>query len=187
MVDALFVAPRSNTSARRLREITLMSNDDEFEQFFLAQYEAVLHVLVLTTGDRERAIDATQEAFIKAYARWSKIRHYESPAAWVRRVAINASRDSFRSDRRRRKREQALPIEVQNLTADGYSSDTVATDLLRDLPTRQREVATLFYVDDRTVAEIARILRLNEGTVKYHLSHARDGLRRLLDGDGIES
>ncbi len=164
-----------------------MSNDDEFEQFFLAQYEAVLQVLVLTTGDRERATDATQEAFIKAYARWSKIRHYESPAAWVRRVAINASHDSFRSDRRRQKREEAVPLDGETSTIDRYASDTMATDLLRHLPTRQREVATLFYVDDRTVAEIATILRLNEGTVKYHLSHARDGLRKLLDEDSERS
>ena len=164
-----------------------MSNDDEFEQFFLAQYEAVLQVLVLTTGDRERATDATQEAFIKAYARWSKIRHYESPAAWVRRVAINASHDSFRSDRRRQKREEAVPLDGETSAIDRYSSGTMATDLLRDLPTRQREVATLFYVDDRTVAEIAVILRLNEGTVKYHLSHARDGLRKLLDEASSES
>ncbi|TFH20383.1 MAG: sigma-70 family RNA polymerase sigma factor [Acidimicrobiales bacterium] len=164
-----------------------MSSDDEFEQFFLSQYEAVLQVLVLTTGDRERATDATQEAFIKAYARWSKIKHYESPAAWVRRVAINASHDSFRSDRRRRKREEALPVDVEISGIDRYSSNTSTTDLLRNLPTRQREVATLFYVDDRTVAEIATILRLNEGTVKYHLSHARDGLRKLLDEGGDAS
>ncbi len=164
-----------------------MSSDDEFEQFFLAQYEAVLQVLVLTTGDRERATDATQEAFIKAYARWSKIRHYESPAAWVRRVAINASHDSFRSDRRRRKREEAVPVDVEIDVTDRHSSDTLATDLLHDLPTRQREVATLFYVDDRSVAEIAKILHLNEGTVKYHLSHAREGLRKLLDQDSVES
>ncbi len=185
VVDASFVVQTSHVPYRWLGEVGLMSNDDEFEQFFLAQYDAVLQLLVLTTGDRERATDATQEAFIKAYARWSKIKHYESPAAWVRRVAINASHDSFRSDRRRRKREEAVPVDVE--ASDRYSSDTRATELLRELPTRQREVATLFYVDDRTVAEIASILRLNEGTVKYHLSHARDGLRRLLDEGGGDS
>ncbi len=51
------------------------------------------------------------------------------------------------------------------------------------LPTRQREVATLFYVDDCSVAEIAAILDLTDGTVKYHLSHARDSLRKLLADD----
>lgn len=137
MVDSVIVAQRSNVPSRWLGEVTLMSHDDEFERFFLAQYEAVLQVLILTTGDRERATDATQEAFIKAYARWSKIRQYESPAAWVRRVAINASHDSFRSDRRRRQREEAAPLDGETATIDPYSSDTIATDLLRDLPTRR--------------------------------------------------
>jgi RNA polymerase sigma-70 factor (ECF subfamily) len=183
MVVALYVSERSNAPLRWLDRAALMSSNDEFEQFFLAHYEAVLSILVLTTGDRERATDATQEAFIKAYAKWSRIRNYDAPSAWVRRVAINASHDSFRSDRRRRRREQTLPTGPVDLQIDRYSSDSIASDLLRALPTRQREVATLFYVDDRSIAEIATILGLTEGTVKYHLSHARDGLRKLLDGD----
>jgi RNA polymerase sigma-70 factor (ECF subfamily) len=183
MVVALYVSQRSSAPLQWLDRAALMSSDDEFEQFFLAHYEAVLSVLVLTTGDHERATDATQEAFIKAYAKWSRIRRYDSPSAWVRRVAINASHDSFRSDRQRRRREQTLPTEPLASQSDHYSSDSTAGDLLRQLPTRQREVATLFYVDDRSIAEIATILGLTEGTVKYHLSHARDGLRTLLDSD----
>ncbi len=156
-----------------------MTTDDEFEAFFLANYESVLHVLTLTTGDRERATDATQEAFIKAYARWSTIRRYDSPAAWVRRVAINLSRDSFRSDRRRRRREHAVSSGADDIAL--HETDTAAIDLLGALPRRQREVATLFYVDDRSIEEIAKILKLRSGTVKYHLSHARDSLRCLID------
>ncbi len=157
------------------------THDDEFERFFLANYDAVLRVLVVTTGDRERATDATQEAFIRAYARWSKIRGYESPAGWVRRVALNASRDSFRSDRRRRRREEAMPAVTELPHADGYHATSSAHEMLRILPARQREVATLFYVDDRSVAEIASILQLNEGTVKSHLSDARERLRSVID------
>ena len=164
----------------------MSTHDEEFEQFFLDNYPAVLHVLVLTTGDRERAIDATQEAFIKAYATWSKIRRYDSPIAWVRRVAINASHDSFRKDRRRRRREEVTPTIAETPQSDRYASDEAATQLLMELPDRQREVATLFYVDDRSVAEIAAILGLNDGTVKSHLSSARDHLRRLVERDGAE-
>lgn len=171
-------------AARPLRiEVGLVSPELEFEEFFLANYDSVLHALIVTTGDRERATDATQEAFIKAYSRWPKIRHYDSPAAWVRRIAINASRDTIRSERRRRRRERANRPEVVASHADLYVADSFTRDLLAGLTRRQREVATLFYVDDRSVSDIAYILRLSEGTVKFHLSEARDRLRQLVEHD----
>jgi len=165
-------------------EVGLVSPEVEFEQFFLANYDSVLHALIVTTGDRERATDATQEAFIKAYSKWSKIRHYDSPAAWVRRIAINATRDTIRSERRRRRREQVDRPETVASHDDRYAADSFTRDLLDGLTRRQREVATLFYVDDRSVSDIAYILRLNEGTVKFHLSEARDRLRQLVERDG---
>ncbi|HKW51245.1 MAG TPA: sigma-70 region 4 domain-containing protein, partial [Candidatus Eisenbacteria bacterium] len=50
--------------------------------------------------------------------------------------------------------------------------------LMETLPDAQRGVVTLFYFEERPVAEIARILRVPEGTVKTHLSRARAALRR---------
>ncbi len=158
----------------------MTSAEVEFEQFFLANYDSVLQMLTYTTGDRDRATDATQEAFIKAYAKWSKIRSYDSPAAWVRRIAINASRDSARSERRRRRREQADQPANAASPAELYQSGAGVQELLAGLTRRQREVATLYYIDDRSVAEIAGILDLNAGTVKFHLSEARDRMRQLV-------
>jgi RNA polymerase sigma-70 factor (ECF subfamily) len=181
VVDALFISGRTSSRRRWRLGVNAPTLDDEFERFFLANYDAVLRVLVLTTGDRERATDATQEAFIRAYARWSKIRGYESPAGWVRRVALNASRDSYRSDRRRRRREETLPAAPEPSGADRFHAESSAYEMLQVLPARQREVATLFYVDDRSVTEIAAILQVNEGTVKSHLSDARERLRSVID------
>jgi RNA polymerase sigma-70 factor, ECF subfamily len=181
VVDALFLSQRASARRRWRLGVNVTTLDDEFERFFLANYDAVLRVLVLTTGDRERATDATQEAFIRAYARWSKIRGYDSPAAWVRRVALNASHDSFRSDRQRRRREESSPTMTETPQDDRYQADTSVHELLALLPARQREVATLYYVDDRSVAEIASILEVNEGTVKSHLSTARERLRAVID------
>jgi RNA polymerase sigma-70 factor (ECF subfamily) len=165
-------------------EASMTASELEFEQFFLDNYDAVCTVLVLTTGDRERAIDAAQEAFIKAYAKWSKIRTYDSPAAWVRRVAINASRDTMRSEVRRRRREQATTAGDDSVHTDRYGSESATHSLLDELPPRQREAAMLYYVDDRSVTEIAQILKLNEGTVKYHLSQARERLRDVMEHGG---
>jgi RNA polymerase sigma-70 factor (ECF subfamily) len=187
VVDALFLSQGASARRRWRLGVDVTTLDDDFERFFLANYDAVLRVLVLTTGDRERATDATQEAFIRAYARWSKIRAYDSPAAWVRRVALNASRDSFRSDRQRRRREESSPA-VASAPPDAYDqAESSVHELLALLPTRQREVATLYYVDDRSVAEIASILGVNDGTVKSHLSTARERLRAAIDRKEAET
>lgn len=187
MVDALFYSERATTRQQWRLGANVNTLDAEFERFFLANYDAVLRVLVLTTGDRERATDATQEAFIRAYARWSKIRGYESPAAWVRRVALNASRDSFRSDRQRRRREESSPMLIEAPQDEHAQFESSVQELLAALPARQREVATLYYVDDRSVAEIASILELNEGTIKSHLSTARERLRAVIDRNGAQA
>ncbi len=165
----------------------MTSRRDEFETFFLDNYDGVLRLLIVMTGSREHATDATQEAFIRAHARWSKIRHYDSPAAWVRRIAINRSRDTFRSDRRRRSRELAQPTTELSQPSEAVESLAVALDMLAPLSPRQREVASLFYIDDRSVTEIADILGLSEGTVKSHLSEARSTLRSAVDRKQVET
>ena len=54
---------------------------------------------------------------------------------------------------------------------------------MRALPRRQAQVVALFYVDDRSVADIALVLECAEGTVKAHLHKARGALAVALDPD----
>jgi RNA polymerase sigma-70 factor (ECF subfamily) len=161
--------------------------DDSFERFFLAHYDSIVRSLTMITGDHERASDAAQEAFIKAYARWGSLRSYDLPEAWVRRVAINRCRDTHRSDRRRADRERPDVAPPTSSPADGVVGRTIAVQLVQHLPPRQRTVAVLFYLDDLSIEEIARTLGLRVGTVKFHLSKARHRLREVLLRDGVET
>jgi RNA polymerase sigma-70 factor (ECF subfamily) len=154
------------------------SRDDGFEQFFLAHFEHVAASVRYVCGDAERANDATQEAFIRAYARWGRVRHYDNPAGWVRRIAINATRDAFRSDTRRARREQSTASKGEQLVEHELPGSSLG--LLDSLPDRQRAIAALYYLDDLTVAEISDLLGIAEGTVRFHLSQARASLRTLL-------
>jgi RNA polymerase sigma-70 factor (ECF subfamily) len=156
--------------------------DAEFEIFFVTHHDDVLRSLDSILGDHEAAVDATQDAFIKAHARWSVIRTYDAPQAWVRRIAINASRDRMRSERRRRDRETLVDPVDESAASDPIVADAGIRALLDELPTRQREVAALFYVNDCSVDEIARRLELSVGTVKSQLSDARERLRRSHQG-----
>jgi RNA polymerase sigma-70 factor (ECF subfamily) len=49
--------------------------------------------------------------------------------------------------------------------------------LLNTLPPRQRVIVTLYYADDRSVADIAAALNISQNTVKSALAKARDSLR----------
>ena len=62
-----------------------------FEDFYAENCDSVTRALAITLGDDELAADAMNEAMTKAYQRWSKISHYDKPAAWVYRVGMNLS------------------------------------------------------------------------------------------------
>src|SRR5690606_30724198 len=131
-------------------------------------------------GDRELAADCVADAFERAYVRWWRIRRYDDPAAWVRRVAINRLRDharrAERGDRavRRLHRPEAEP---------GAPHLVELADVLAGLPRQQRVAVALHYVGGLPVAEVAASMGLSEGTVKYHLHAGREKLRPLL-GEG---
>ncbi|HEX5615134.1 MAG TPA: sigma-70 region 4 domain-containing protein, partial [Acidimicrobiia bacterium] len=54
------------------------------------------------------------------------------------------------------------------------------TEALDALPRQQRIAASLYYVEQLSIAEVAYAMELSEGAVKYHLHHARGALRPLL-------
>lgn len=167
----------------RSERLVVRSSRPDFDDFFVDNYERLVGSLTAMTGDRELARDAVQDAFVKASARWRRISRYDDPVAWVRRVAINRSRDLQRADQRRRNREHRVavgePSEMPDRSSDLAGAMHV-TELFGALPTQQRRVASLFYVELLSVSEIAATLSLSPGAVKFHLNRARAGLRTLV-------
>lgn len=160
--------------------------EPEFEAFFHAQYDSLVRSLTVITGDRELARDCVQEAFIKASVRWRKVRRYDNPVAWVRRVAINRSRDVHRSKQRRERRESLTSEnEVSAFDPAGaVDGEITLAGLIAQLPPRQRSAVALYYIDDLPLAEIAEDLGISVGAVKFHLNQARATLRTALEREG---
>lgn len=158
--------------------------EPEFEAFFHAHYDQLVRSLTLITGDREAARDCVQEAFIKASTRWRKVRRYDNPVGWVRRVAINQGRDAHRSSQRRKRRESLDRPTPERDHAPGVAGELRLLDLLAGLPPQQRSAAALFYIDDLPIADIAVDLGISVGAVKFHLNQARRSLRQAMDAEG---
>jgi RNA polymerase sigma-70 factor, ECF subfamily len=74
---------------------------EEFDGFYAASYRRLLKQLVAVTGDLAGAEDALQEAYARASVRWQRLVAYDSPEAWVRRVAMNLAVSAARRGRRR--------------------------------------------------------------------------------------
>jgi len=161
-----------------------MTGTSEFDRLFEAHFAELVQSLTAITGDRELARDCVQEAFVRAYARWRRVRLYDNPVTWIRRVAINLSRDAHRSDTRRRRREDRVGNEqpaVREAEVETVTSGLHLVALLDHLTPQQRAVAALFYLEDISVAEIGVSLGISAGAVKFHLNKARSTLKVVIE------
>ena len=152
----------------------------DFEEFCAAHSQGLTMQLYAYLGDLHEAQDMAQEAFCRAYAKWSRISQYDQPSAWVRRVAWNLATSRLRRQRTAfaflsRQREEHMP---------GPGPDRVAlVSALATLPPQQRRVIVLHHMGQLTVPEIAEQEGVPEGTVKSWLSRARTTLAARLADD----
>jgi RNA polymerase sigma-70 factor, ECF subfamily len=151
----------------------------DFDELFRSSYERLVRSVTLAIGDADIAADAVQEAFARAHSRWPRVSRIDSPLGWIRTVAINDARDTFR----RRQRFDRVRHLIAGHDAETEPTDrhTPLTDALATLSPQQRIAATLYYLDDLSVVEVARTMKLSEGAVKFHLSKARDQLRSITE------
>jgi RNA polymerase sigma-70 factor (ECF subfamily) len=156
----------------------MTSGDGDFEAFYTATYQRLVGQLLVVTGSLEDAEDVVQEAFVRACGRWSYVRGYQVPEAWVRRVALNLAASGLRRARRRAMLLVRLgpAAEVPALSVEAVA----LTRTLRRLPLRGRQVLVLHCAVGLPVQEVARELGVPVGTVTARLSRARATLARLL-------
>ena len=82
-----------------------MADTEGFEEFYTATVGRLLGALYPVTGDLHEAEEVVQEAYARASTRWARLRDYDVPEAWVRRVAMNLA-----ADRGRRLQRQAIVL-----------------------------------------------------------------------------
>lgn len=134
-------------------------------------------------GDREEAEEVAQDAFLRAWRALPRFRGDARFSTWLYRITYRRACDAAASLRSRRRRERDLETAgaiADTAPAAGLREGEALERLIASLPEAQRAAITLFYYQDRSLGEVARILDLTEGTVKTHLHRARAALRRAL-------
>lgn len=151
-----------------------MTGTTDFDGFYRDTSRRLLRYAYGLTGDPGEAQDLVQEAYARAWQRWRRLSGYEDPEAWLRLVVHRLSSDRWRRLGVRRSRAAADPPPPP---AAPPSEDTVLlVRAMRTLPAAHRRALALFYLLDRSVAEIAAETGASTGTVKSWLSRGRAGL-----------
>ena len=128
--------------------------------------------------DREAAADVTQEVFIKV---WRALPGYDGRASmstWIYTIARNASVSALRERRPQSSLSDPAVLEAVEANdpvpaADDMVDRASILRLVDELPTRQRQVIMLFYMEGQSHEEVATMLAMPVGTVKTLLHRAR--------------
>lgn len=160
-------------------------DEHDIHRFVESDYARLVNAMALVSGNLAAAEDAVQDALVKAWEASERGQRIASLPAWVAATARNLLTDRFRRLMREVRARTRLAAS-EGLT---YARIEERADLRRALvrlPPRRRDVAIFYYYLDLDVAEIARALRISEGTVKSSLHRARQALAAALDDDREE-
>src|SRR3954447_9502508 len=144
---------------------------------------ALLRLAFAVVGDYQLAKDLLQEAMIKTYVAWPRLREPSAAEAYVRRTIVTTA-----ISWRRRPSFHEPPVEVLPEGEHGDETDRVTTHRVlwmhvRGLPPRQRAALVLRYYEDLSEAETAQLMGCSVGTVKSQVAAALVKLRDQLGSD----
>jgi RNA polymerase sigma-70 factor, ECF subfamily len=149
-------------------------------EHLLERYETkVFRMARAFLKDPARAEDITQDIFIKL---WQGLPDYDGRASlgtWLYAIARNTCLSFLRSESYRK----ALSLDAAKepaAPAQPRTADFELAQLLDRLPNVQRTVITLFYLQEKSVGEVALMLGIPDGTVKSHLRRARLALGEIM-------
>lgn len=178
-----------NSPIARIRSQLLLlqyrRGDDEALTELVAMWEKPLFYYIRRlVKTEEDAWDALQETWIRIVRGLAKLNNPDSFTCWMYRVARNATVNLIRDDRRM----ESLSDKEMDLAADEAGEDIrfSATDAeaihwgIQQLPPAQREVVTLFFLEEFSLREISSITGVPTGTVKSRLYYAKKALRNLM-------
>ena len=142
---------------------------------------------VLCRGDAFRADDIAQEALLKAYLSFGKFEGRAKFSTWLFRIAYNCFYDNMTAG----KETEGEPLGPQQEKIAGEEGPSVRGfeyqelyQAIGDLPEKEQAVILLFYMEEKSIKEIEAITGMPSGTVRSHLSRAREHLRLFLKNRG---
>lgn len=156
--------------------------EESFNQAIQKYGDMVYRIAMNQMKNKEDADDVFQEVFIKWMKHRDKFETEEYEKAWLIRVTINQCKSLHLSSWNQK--TTGISEEMENSL--GYEQEMEEEDeissVLKKLPDKYPSVIHLFYYEEMSIAEIAKVLNQRESTIRTQLTRARKQLKSILKG-----
>ncbi len=174
-----------------LRQYAATGDEGAFAALVRRNVDLVYAAALRIVGDSARAEDIAQSVFIALSRKARVLCDHPAPVSWLYTSARYAALKSLRTERRRQAREQEAHT-MQELLSPEPPLDwdrirPLLDDVLSELSEPDREAVLLRFFRGAAFAELAAVLRVNEGAARMRVERALDRMNRLLARRGIRS
>lgn len=156
----------------------VVAGDHEaFNQIMRNHEDRVFSVCLRIMGQREHALDATQETFLTAFRKAGQFRGGSALGTWIYRIAVNTCYDQLRKQKRRRSEPMPEHMDPADHTAEeALEAAAMRPEIeraLSRLPPDFRVVIVLSDLEGMALPDVAEVLSVPIGTVKSRIFRGR--------------
>jgi RNA polymerase sigma factor (sigma-70 family) len=160
---------------------------DALGRLHRTHYLDLVRLAALLLGDRGRAEEVVQDAFVKLAGRSRVLRDPARAPAYLRSVVLNGARSALRHgkvvDRHAARQLRVVDASAADVAALASDEHRRMMDALRALPDRQREALALKFYGELSEVEIAASMGVSAGAVKTHVHRGLAALAARLEDE----
>jgi RNA polymerase sigma-70 factor (ECF subfamily) len=164
----------------KLVRLTLSEDTDYYEKLVVRYQEKILRYLLrLLNYNHQDAEDVTSETFMKAYINLASFNQQMKFSSWLYRIAHNEAVNLIK------KKSKSFSVDLDNFQhlSEEIDFEKPRKDdlekILAKLKIDDRNILTLFYLEERSLREISDILKITENNVAVKLKRARDKAKKI--------
>lgn len=149
-----------------------------FEAIIMDNIDYLYRVAYTALRNEDNVDDAIQNTILKSFEKIHTLRKEEFFKTWITKILINECKNLMR------KEKKIVYLEDVERTEEEYIQEKEAKmdikEVLKHLNDDYREVINYYYIQEKKVSEISKILKVPEGTIKSRLSRARKIMADML-------
>jgi RNA polymerase sigma-70 factor (ECF subfamily) len=155
-----------------------------FEDMIAVMERPLLYYATSLTGNPDSALDVLQEVWIRTFRGIRKLKDPGSLRSWLYSMTHGIAVDRIRKNYSREQAEKVQFEDFQEAEEPSFAADDAAAihQALSEIGLKHREVLVLHFLEDLSVAEIAKVVGSSEGTVKSRIHYAKRAMKEVLSG-----